>query len=424
MREADIPAASRLVCDSFRWSAEREGYAPEQISAYFAERGSPQALRALLPLCQWLVAWKEDTIVGIAALKGDKIDKLYVERRFLRQGIGRRLFRRAEELIARAGHKEIVVGTGFPGSIPFYRAMGLRESGRKTIVTGPCAGKEVVLLRKPLLRSDEDRKLLERSTLLAAVSKNPAYCTSNFDAVCVDYMPSDESLVEETRHALREALSLLSTCFHLKDPFPRVHVVLAPSRPEFDRCVREILGVRIESPSRPSRVALPQRTDLVVLSPRVWEKEYNIYSPQSYQRLIAHEAVHIVEEHLSPNIEQARRWWGEGLAMFLSEQWRDSPEIEEVRRSVALKRIPPLAEIDVSPRGGRPLPRRAVKRAYAWGWTLVMFMNVRYGWDTIKNVVTNGTNGDVFRTAAIDRRQFELDWKAWLASGLPRSDQG
>ena len=157
MRDSDIEEVSRVVCDSFRWSAERDGYTAEQIAAYVSERGSPEALRGQFPLCQWLVACAEDTIVGVAAVKGNEIDKLYVDPRFLRQGIGKRLFQAAEDLIARAGHKEVVLGTAFPASLPFYRAMGMQESGRKIIAIGPFKGRASILLTKPLFANKTAR---------------------------------------------------------------------------------------------------------------------------------------------------------------------------------------------------------------------------------------------------------------------------
>jgi hypothetical protein len=184
--------------------------------------------------------------------------------------------------------------------------------------------------------------------------------------------------------------------------------------------VGDILKVEIEVPSSPWRIAQPQRKDLVVLSPRVWEKEYNSYSLESYRRLIAHEATHIVEEFLSPNCETVRRWWSEGLAMHLSEQWRDSPELEEVRDRVAANHVPALAEIDAPP-GAGPLPRRAVKEAYVCGWTLVKFMETRHDGEIIRRIVSTCADGDVFRTAEIDRAEFERQWKQWLAAEL--SDQ-
>jgi hypothetical protein len=241
------------------------------------------------------------------------------------------------------------------------------------------------------------------------------YHTIRHEHLLIDYTPADSQFVQETANALGEALETLCDYFGLTTPFPGVRVILTPDRPEFDRCVRDILKVEIEVPSSPWRIAQPQRRDLIVLSPRVWEKEYNSYSPESYRRLIAHEAVHIVEEHLSPDVESGRRWWSEGLAMHLSEQWRE--ELKEVRRCVAANRVPTLAEIDAPP-GAGPLPREAVKAAYVWGWTLVKFMEARHGRETIRRIVSTCADGDVFRAAGIERGQFELGSREWLAVEL------
>jgi predicted nucleotidyltransferase len=244
------------------------------------------------------------------------------------------------------------------------------------------------------------------------------YRTVRMADLRIDYTSEDDPFVQETCRALRAALKFLCEYFGLKEAFPPVRVILTPNRPEFDRCVREVLRLEIEVPSLPSRIAQPQRTDLIVLSPRVWEKEYNTYSPEDYRRLIAHEATHIVEEYLSPNCEAVRRWWSEGLAMHLSDHWRDSPELEEVRRCVVANQVPALAEIDVAPDGAGPLPRKAVKDAYVWGWTLVKFMETCHGRETIRQVVSACSDGDVFRAAAIDRPRFEQEWKQWLMAGM------
>jgi len=252
-------------------------------------------------------------------------------------------------------------------------------------------------------------------TQFRAGQSDPEYHTIRLAELLMEYTGEDEPFVQETCNALGAALKSLCEYFGLTEAFPPVRLILTPNRPEFDRCVREVLQIEIEVPSRPSRIALPQRTDLVVLSPRVWEKDYNTYSPEDYRRLIAHEATHIVEEYLSPNCEAVRRWWSEGLAMYLSDHWRDSPELEEVRRCVAANHVPALVEIDVVPDGDGPLPRKAVKDAYVWGWTLVMFMGSYYGRDTIRRIVSTCADGDVFRTAGIDQKDFEPAWRIWLS---------
>jgi len=68
----------------------------------------------------------------------------------LRRRIGRALFTAAAKVIARAGHRQVRLGTIFPATLAFYRAMGMCESGRKTVGFGPMVGVEVILLRKPV----------------------------------------------------------------------------------------------------------------------------------------------------------------------------------------------------------------------------------------------------------------------------------
>ena len=103
----------------------------------------------------------------------------------------------------------------------------------------------------------------------------PAYRTISHGRLLIEYTPTDEQFVQETAGTLEEALDFLCDYFGLPTPLTGVRVILTPDRPEFDRCVRDILKVEIEVPSNPWRIAQPQRRDLVVLSPRVWEKEYN-----------------------------------------------------------------------------------------------------------------------------------------------------
>jgi hypothetical protein len=57
-----------------------------------------------------------------------------------------------------------------------------------------------------------------------------------------------------------------------------------------------------------------------------------------------------------------------------------------------------------------------VKDAYTWGWTLAMFMESHYGSETVRRIVSTCADGDVFRTAGIDRKDFEQAWKKWLSA--------
>jgi len=139
----------------------------------------------------------------------------------------------------------------------------------------------------------------------------------------IRYVEGEYRFAQETFAVLGRAFPSIASYFLVSDPFPKVTVVLVPDRNEFDRLVRELLGVQIEVPSNPARIAQPQRTDMVVLSPSAY-KNHSVfkYIPDNFGRLLIHELVHMVEEHLTPDVETSPRWWSEGLAVYLSEQWR------------------------------------------------------------------------------------------------------
>jgi len=155
MREEDCPEVSRVVCDSFRWAAEREGADEGEIGRYLTGRGSVTAIRDQFDEYQCLVACSGPTIVGMVAVKVNEVTKLYVDPPYHRRGIGTMLFSEAERLIARSRHKELVLGAAFGSSILFYEAMGMRAVGRKHDVLGTVEGANVMLMAKSL--TDEQR---------------------------------------------------------------------------------------------------------------------------------------------------------------------------------------------------------------------------------------------------------------------------
>ena len=155
MREEDCPQVSRLQCASFEFGAERAAFSAAQIADYFRERGSEEAIRTQFHAYHCLVACSAVGIVGVIGIEGNEIAKLYVDPLHLRQGIGTALFASAADIIAQAGHRELSLGTIFEGTLPFYRAMGMSESGRKTVGFGAMVGVEVVLLKKAVHCSEE-----------------------------------------------------------------------------------------------------------------------------------------------------------------------------------------------------------------------------------------------------------------------------
>lgn len=148
MREDDCPRASRLQCASFEYGALRAGYSAAQIASYCRDRGSQEAIRAQFRKYDCLVACSGGQTVGVVGVEENELVKLYVDPAHLRQGIGSALFDSASDIVAKAGFQEMWLGTIFPGAIPFYIAMGMAESGRKRVTSGPMVGAESILLKK------------------------------------------------------------------------------------------------------------------------------------------------------------------------------------------------------------------------------------------------------------------------------------
>jgi hypothetical protein len=184
-----------------------------------------------------------------------------------------------------------------------------------------------------------------------------------------------------------------------------VRAVLVTGRSEFDRLVPGWLGVPIETPSNPARVAQPQRTDLVLLSPSAYAA-HSVYKyvPDEFRRLLARELVHMMEEFLSPDIETSPRWWGEGLAVYLSGQWLNEDDFRTPAfDGVARGEIPTFQQIATER-----------KLAYAWGWTVVRFIESVYGKGMIRRIVKECADGDVFAIIGEDVATMEKRWREWL----------
>jgi len=224
----------------------------------------------------------------------------------------------------------------------------------------------------------------------------------------VRYAGADQRHAEETLVALTESCAFLSEYFCLSRPFPSpIMAILVPSRSEYDRLVVKLLGVDIEVPSNPGRVAQPQRTNIVFLSPSAYGQHSTYsYNADEYRRLVVHELVHVFEEHVAPDIEANPRWWSEGLAAYLSGQWRHEDQFQfrqPIMEGIRLRRVPGINEIEPD-----------VQLCYAWGWTIVMFIDKACGKDTILRIVKECDDGDVIAALGEDPAAFEQRWQEWL----------
>jgi len=197
------------------------------------------------------------------------------------------------------------------------------------------------------------------------------YSSVKGKGVSVFFFPGDKNYALKTREYLEKAVVDLSKYFQAEKPLG-LRAILVPDRKEYERMVVNLLGVDIEIPSNPGRIAQPQGKDLVFLSPSAY-RDHSIYEyrPEEYKGLIFHEATHVFEELLSPDIELVPRWWSEGLAVFLSGQWKEYCQLnfrKNVENGILQGEIPSFREVE-----------RKIDLAYDWGWTLVMFLELSLG---------------------------------------------
>jgi ribosomal protein S18 acetylase RimI-like enzyme len=148
MTGADAARVSELLRDSYTLLGQREGLSPEQTRFLVTQRGSLECVRRESQSQLYLVARDDERIVGVVAVSGDTITKLYVSPEQTGQGIGRLLYEAAESVIQADGQSRVVLGA-FPTAVPFYTRMGLAVVGHRA-ATDALEGLSVALMEKEL----------------------------------------------------------------------------------------------------------------------------------------------------------------------------------------------------------------------------------------------------------------------------------
>jgi predicted N-acetyltransferase YhbS len=131
---------------------EQENLAPQTVRFLLEHRGSIDTIRHESETDTYLVACHETDIVGMVAAKRNEITKLYVDPSWHRNGIGRVLFKNAEEMIEEQRHSTLVLGAIGTSPVPFYQSLGMIVVGRKPCHMPQESGREVLLMEKPLVR--------------------------------------------------------------------------------------------------------------------------------------------------------------------------------------------------------------------------------------------------------------------------------
>ena len=148
MKESEVTEVSRLLGEAYTWLGEREGLSPEQTEFLVLNRGSTDCVQRESSQQQYLVTHDGQAIVGMVAVSGDEIAKLYVHPSRHGMGIGRELYQAAESIIRKGGHARVFLGA-FSSAVPFYERMGLRMVGHKP-VGGALTGLTMTLMEKSL----------------------------------------------------------------------------------------------------------------------------------------------------------------------------------------------------------------------------------------------------------------------------------
>ena len=222
--------------------------------------------------------------------------------------------------------------------------------------------------------------------------------------IVVRFVEGERSFAVDAFETLAARLTSIAELFGVSGEFPKVMVVLVPNRDEIDQLVRDLLQVEIEVLSHPAHSAQRQRTDMVVLSPPAYA-EHSVYEyvPNEFRRLLVHELVHMMEGVVSPDIETTTGWWSEGLAVYFSEQSRFEDEFRRMAfQGTAMGEIPRLEGI------------RRSEDTCNWGWTLVRFIECRYGREKLMRTVRECSDGAVLSHLCETKPTIEPHWREWL----------
>lgn len=165
---ADAPLlsvlATQVFLDTYATSGIDADLAQEATAVYakqvFEQRLADDDIEIVLALAaDRLVAFvdiAQATRCPVQDVTGAEVFRLYVQRPFLRRGIGRALLQVAERSARRRQHTGLwlTAWAGNTGAIAFYRALGFRDVGRtEYIIEGQ--GYENRVLYKPLARGGD-----------------------------------------------------------------------------------------------------------------------------------------------------------------------------------------------------------------------------------------------------------------------------
>lgn len=218
------------------------------------------------------------------------------------------------------------------------------------------------------------------------------------------FIEGHEYFAKKAFESLKSSYKKLKEYFELQNDIS-IRVVLAPNRLEFEYIIISKLNVSIEIPSRSSRIAQPNKSQLVLLSPIAYETESSYkYKSEDFERLIFHELVHMFQDYLIVDSGRFPIWFKEGQAIYLSGQWNIEPEFKDsVEKSLSKNEIPTLREINNN-----------VVLSYEWGGVLLKYIDELYGREGVVDITKNCTHRYIFEYLEWDLCEYENKWRNWV----------
>jgi hypothetical protein len=230
------------------------------------------------------------------------------------------------------------------------------------------------------------------------------YNIKHYKGARIIHLDRDADAVETTyKHAMagiRKGLCF----FGLPPEFPLINIFIAPRRTEYDKLVSHLTKV----PTSKGRLGQPQGHDLYIISPKAWATDVHPdylasdggYDKKIYRQFIEHETVHMLEEYSSPKdaMELRPQWWCEGLAVYATGQWKDRLTRCALKEALAARKFPDIAGMKGSD-------------AYTWGWSLVRFIEKRFGNDALKKIILGSCEEDILGFLKLNKTKFEAEWR-------------
>lgn len=143
-RPDDVEALVRVLAACNDQLEARGDLTAEHASWRRAHRLLPEVVGLHVTAQTWLVAEVGGQVVGLAAVDGEELARLYVEPALQGRGHGTALVRAAEAHVSDAGGQRVFLGA-HPGAVAFYERLDYRVVGRRR---GP--GGDAVILEKVL----------------------------------------------------------------------------------------------------------------------------------------------------------------------------------------------------------------------------------------------------------------------------------